>query len=83
MSKRYLPADSAARKKMPMCKGLVDYFPDALLAIAEVSWLGNEKHNLAKKFTGHVASPWITPTASSVILRNAAASMATCATAPP
>jgi hypothetical protein len=44
-SKRYLPADSAARKRMPMCSGLVDYFPDACAAVAEVSWQGNEKHN--------------------------------------
>lgn len=42
---RYLPADSAARKRMPMCSGLLDYFPDACAAVAEVSWHGNEKHN--------------------------------------
>lgn len=45
MSNRYLPVNSAARKNMPMCSGLVDYFPDALAAVAEVSFLGNEKHN--------------------------------------
>jgi hypothetical protein len=43
--KRYLPTDSAARKRMPMCTGLLDYCPDALAAVAEVSWIGNEKHN--------------------------------------
>lgn len=43
--KRYLPADSAARKRMPMCSGLLDYFPDACAAVAEISWFGNEKHN--------------------------------------
>lgn len=45
MSKRYLPTDSAARKRIPMCTGLLDYFPDALAAVAEVSFEGNEKHN--------------------------------------
>jgi hypothetical protein len=30
---------------MPMASGLLDYFPDALGAVAHVSWLGNEKHN--------------------------------------
>lgn len=44
-AKRYLPSDSQARKRMPMCSGLADYFPDALAAVAEVSWNGNEKHN--------------------------------------
>lgn len=43
--KRHLPTDSAARKEMPMCRGLLDYFPDALAEVARVSWLGNEKHN--------------------------------------
>lgn len=42
---RYLPKDSAARKRIPMCAGLIDYFPDALAAVAEVSFAGNEKHN--------------------------------------
>jgi hypothetical protein len=42
---RYLPTDSAARKRVPMASGLLDYFPDALAAVAEVSWFGNEKHN--------------------------------------
>src|SRR5690348_14101397 len=43
--KRYLPEDSVARKRVPMASGLLDYFPDALAAVAEVSWFGNEKHN--------------------------------------
>lgn len=42
---RYLPTDSASRKRLPMCSGLLDYFVDALAAVAEVSWFGNEKHN--------------------------------------
>ena len=42
---RLLPEDAAERKKYPMCAGLVDYFPDALAAVAHVSWGGNEQHN--------------------------------------
>lgn len=38
-------ATSAHRKVMPMCRGVLDYFPDALAAVAEVSYVGNEKHN--------------------------------------
>jgi hypothetical protein len=45
MTKRFLPDDSAARKNVPMATGLLDYFPDALACVAEVSFLGNEKHN--------------------------------------
>lgn len=43
--KRFMPADSAARKRVPLCSGLLDYFPDALANVAEVSFVGNEKHN--------------------------------------
>lgn len=43
--RRYIPDDSAARKRVPLCSGLLDYFPDALAAVAEVSFIGNEKHN--------------------------------------
>lgn len=42
---RLLPNDSAARKTFPMCTGLLDYFPDALAAVAEISFKGNRKHN--------------------------------------
>lgn len=40
-----LKTDSATRKTYPMARGLLDYFPDALAAVAQVSYLGNEKHN--------------------------------------
>ena len=40
-----LPTDSAARKAIPICTGVFDYFPDALAAVARVSLTGNEKHN--------------------------------------
>lgn len=41
----HLPADSKARKLLPVATGVVDYFPDALVAVAELSRIGNDKHN--------------------------------------
>lgn len=35
----------AARKSFPVTTGFLDYFPDAIAAAAEVSFLGNQKHN--------------------------------------
>lgn len=40
-----LPIDAAKRKAIPLCNGVLDYFPDALAAVAEVSMIGNEQHN--------------------------------------
>lgn len=40
-----LPRDAAARKALPICSGVIDYFPDALAAVAECSRVGNEQHN--------------------------------------
>lgn len=40
-----LPADPAERKKHPVASGVLDYFPDALVALARVSYEGNEQHN--------------------------------------
>src|ERR1051326_7627540 len=40
-----LPTDAQARKALPIVRGVLDYFPDALLAVAEVSRIGNEQHN--------------------------------------
>src|SRR5689334_7063621 len=34
-----------ARKAMPIASGVLDYFPDALLVVAEVSRVGNEQHH--------------------------------------
>lgn len=36
---------STDRKSYPMASGLMDYFPDALASVANISWLGNNKHN--------------------------------------
>lgn len=40
-----LPADAQTRKNAPMARGLLDYFPLALAAVAELSRIGNEQHN--------------------------------------
>jgi hypothetical protein len=40
-----LPTDPAERKRHPVASGVLDYFPDALVAVANVSWQGNEQHN--------------------------------------
>jgi len=42
---RVLPTESAARKRIPIVTGVLDYFPAAIAAIAEVSVAGNDKHN--------------------------------------
>lgn len=33
------------RKKYPLYSGLFKYFPDALMAVANCSFVGNEQHN--------------------------------------
>ena len=40
-----LPTDKKERKQVPLATGLLDYFPDALAAVAHCSWQGNEQHN--------------------------------------
>ena len=40
-----LPTDSKLRKSIPIVSGVLDYFPDAIAAVALVSVAGNEKHN--------------------------------------
>lgn len=40
-----LSTDSAARKDVPLASGCLDYFPDALAAVAQLSKVGNDKHN--------------------------------------
>ena len=41
----HLPGDPKARKQIPLHSGLVAYFPDALIAVAAVSFAGNAQHN--------------------------------------
>ena len=40
-----LPTEADKRKQFPVGSGVLEYFPDALVAIAEVSWHGNQQHN--------------------------------------
>ena len=43
-----LPEDPAERKKHPIASGVLDYFPDAIVALARLSWQGNHQHNPGK-----------------------------------
>lgn len=40
-----LPEASADRKKVPLFSGVMAYFPDALVELARLSKVGNDKHN--------------------------------------
>ena len=40
-----MTSDPKARKATPICSGVLDYFPDALAAVARLSFKANEKHN--------------------------------------
>lgn len=40
-----LSTNSQERKDTPITTGVLDYFPDAIAAVARLSKLGNEKHN--------------------------------------
>lgn len=42
------PSVAAKRKALPVTTGVLDYFPLALLAIAECSKAGNDQHNPGK-----------------------------------
>lgn len=33
------------RKERPLARGVLDYFPDALMEVAHTSYIGNEQHN--------------------------------------
>lgn len=39
------PTDRQARKEMPVARGVLDYFPLALLEVAKVSFKANQQHN--------------------------------------
>lgn len=45
LSNMKLPTDAKLRKAIPLCTGVLDYFPDALCEVAELSRIGNEQHN--------------------------------------
>jgi hypothetical protein len=40
-----LPTSAAERKRYPVASGFMDYFPDAVAAISNLSYVGNEQHN--------------------------------------
>lgn len=40
-----LPTERQARKEVPLARCLFDYFPNALAAVAAVSFQGNKQHN--------------------------------------
>jgi len=40
-----LPEDSVERKAYPLATGCLDYFPDALLAVARVSYEATKQHH--------------------------------------
>ena len=44
MSSRF-GIDAANRKAVPLVTGCLDYFPDALRSVAELSRAGNDQHN--------------------------------------
>lgn len=41
-----LPTDAGLRKATPLCSGVLDYFPAALAAVANLSRQGNIQHGL-------------------------------------
>jgi hypothetical protein len=40
-----IQGDAKERKGIPLATGVIDYFPDALAAIAALSRVGNDQHN--------------------------------------
>ena len=44
-----LPTDSELRKQIPIYSGFVCYFPDAMGAVAQLSFIANEQHSPGEK----------------------------------
>jgi hypothetical protein len=40
-----LPEAAAERKEYPVASGFMDYFPDAIVAVSNISHRGNQQHN--------------------------------------
>ena len=40
-----IPTDKTERKNAPIARGVLDYFPDAMFAVAHLSKVANEQHN--------------------------------------
>lgn len=43
-----LPNEAQARKGIPIATGFIDYFPDAIVEVAQLSKIGNDQHNPGK-----------------------------------
>jgi hypothetical protein len=43
-----LPEGASERKQFPIASGFMDYFPDAIVAVANISYRGNQQHNSSK-----------------------------------
>lgn len=43
-----IPSEHALRKQYPVASGVLDYFPDAMVALARLSFVGNDQHNPGK-----------------------------------
>jgi len=43
--KELIPTDAKDRKEHPICTGVLDYFPQALMEVARCSKIGNDQHN--------------------------------------
>ena len=48
MLEKSLPEDALERKKIPLYKGLIKYFPDALVKVAKISYKGSQQHHPEK-----------------------------------
>lgn len=42
---RHLEGSSEERKTFPVATGVLDYFPDAIAEVSQISYWGNQKHN--------------------------------------
>lgn len=40
-----ITTEAALRKAVPIATGFIDYFPDAIACVAELSKVGNDQHN--------------------------------------
>lgn len=45
MESMMFPDDAAARKSAPVCSGVLDYFPSAIIEVARLSVAGNAQHS--------------------------------------
>lgn len=58
LNRAALPTEKALRKKFPITTGVLDYFPDAIAAVAYVSYVGSAQHNgpgTTCKWTRHLS----------------------------